>query len=162
MSLIEPVEKEKTIRAASGSKAISDLKREVCCPSETSNNCDAPTTTTSTGLLDGDWIDRARSVAPVIAAWRDTGEQERHMPQPLFEVLRDAGLFTLIAPPALGDVEAEHEIVLRAIEELSSQDGSVGWNVMIASHMAVIASYLPQKGAREIYRSGARTVIAGA
>ena len=84
------------------------------------------------------------------------------MPRPLFEAIRDAGLFTLSAPRAVGGAEAEDETVLRVIEELSRQDGSVGWNVMIASHMAVIASYLPRKAAREVYRGGASTVVAGA
>jgi alkylation response protein AidB-like acyl-CoA dehydrogenase len=51
---------------------------------------------------------------------------------------------------------------LQAIEELARQDGSVGWNVMIASNAAIIASYLPAAGLGEVYRGGPHTVIAGA
>ena len=51
---------------------------------------------------------------------------------------------------------------MHVIEELARQDGSVGWNVMIASHAAVFASYLPAPALREVYRDGPSTVIAGA
>jgi indole-3-acetate monooxygenase len=139
-----------------------DVKDDGRFGPEAPENCGASTARLSMGSREADWVDRARSVAPAIAAWRDAGEQERHMVRPLFEALRDAGLFSLMAPRAAGGAEADDGTVLRVIEELSSQDGSVGWNVMIASHMAVIASYLPPQAAREVYRSGASTVIAGA
>lgn len=118
--------------------------------------------TTETAVQRGEWVARARALAPIVAKWRGAGEQERRMPRPVFEAIRDAGLYTLAVPRALGGAEAEDEIILNVIEELSRQDGSVGWNVMIASHAAVIASYLPPKALREVYRGGPSTVIAGA
>ena len=36
-------------------------------------------------------------------------------------------------PKAVGGAEGDEATVLQAIEELARQDGSVGWNVMIAS-----------------------------
>ena len=62
------------------------------------------------------------------------------MPRPAFEAFRDAGLFALAVPRALGGTAAEDETIVHVIEELSQQDGSGGWNVMIASHAALIAS----------------------
>ncbi len=118
--------------------------------------------TTDTAVQRGEWVERAQTLAPIVAQWRGAGEQERHMPRPVFEALRDAGLFALAVPQALGGTEAEDETILHVIEELSRQDGSVGWNVMIASHTAVVASYLPAQALREIYRGGPSTVIAGA
>jgi alkylation response protein AidB-like acyl-CoA dehydrogenase len=109
-----------------------------------------------------EWVERVRALAPIIAPWRDAGEQERHMPHPVFEALRDAGLYALAVPRALGGAEAEDETLVHVIEELSRQDGSVGWNVMIASHAAVFASYLPAQALREVYRGGPSTVVAGA
>jgi alkylation response protein AidB-like acyl-CoA dehydrogenase len=153
MTVIQTVEQAKT---------TPDIKRNGRCEREAPEDSEASTATTSTVSRGGDWEDRARSLDPAVVAWRDTGEQERHMPRPLFEAVRDAGLFSLSVPRALGGAEVGDATVLRVIEELSSQDGSVGWNVMIASHMAVIASYLPEKAAAEIYRGGASTVIAGA
>ena len=118
--------------------------------------------TTNTAVKTSEWVERARALAPIVEKWRDAGEQERHMPRPLFEALSDAGVFRMSVPKAVGGVEVDEEIILQAIEELSRQNGSVGWNVMIASNAAVAASYLPVAALREVYRSGPDTVIAGA
>jgi indole-3-acetate monooxygenase len=99
--------------------------------------------TTHTAVKTSAWVERARALAPVVAQWRDTGEQERHVPRPLFEALRDAGIFSMSAPTAVGGAAVEEETVVQVIEELSRQDGSVGWNVMIAAFGATVASYLP-------------------
>src|SRR6266700_2700375 len=118
--------------------------------------------TTNTAVKTSEWVERARALAPVVAQWRDAGEQERHIPRPLFEALCDAGVFTMSAAKAVGGAEVEEETVLQVIEELARQDGSVGWNVMIASNAAIIASYLPATTLREVYRGGPSTVLAGA
>ncbi len=118
--------------------------------------------TTHTAVKTSEWVERVRALAPVVEQWRDAGEQARHMPRPLFEALRDADIFRMSAPKAVGGAEVEEETVLQAIEELSRQDGSVGWNVMIAAGAAIIASYLPAAALREVYRGGPNTVIAGA
>ena len=117
--------------------------------------------TTNTAVKTSEWVERARALAPVVAQWRDAGEQERHVPRPLFEALRDTGIFSMSAPKAVGGAEADDETVLQAIEELARQDGSVGWNVMIASGASIIASYLPATALREVYGGGPNTVIAG-
>src|SRR5262245_29112468 len=118
--------------------------------------------TTNMAVKTSEWVERARALAPVVAQWRDAGEQERHVPRPLFEVLCDAGIFSMSVPKAVGGAEADDETVWQVIEELARQDGSVGWNVMIASGAAIIASYLPATALREVYGGGPNTVIAGA
>jgi len=117
--------------------------------------------TANMAIETSEWVERAQALAPIVAQWRDTGEQERHMPRPLFEALRDAGVFTMSVSKVVGGAEVEEETVVQVIEELARQDGSVGWNVMIASGAAVAASYLPAAALREMYRSGPSTVIAG-
>jgi indole-3-acetate monooxygenase len=118
--------------------------------------------TTNTAVKTSEWVERARALAPVVAQWRDAGEQERHVPRPLFDALRDAEIFGMSVPTAVGGAEVDEETALHVIEEFARQDGSVGWNVMIASNAAIIASYLPAAALREVYRGGANTVIAGA
>ena len=117
--------------------------------------------TTNTAVKTSAWVERVRTLAPIVEKWRDAGEQERHMPRPLFEALRDAGVFRMSVPKAVGGAEADEEIIVQAIEELARQDGSVGWNVMIASN-AAIGRDLPAAALREVYRGGPNTVIAGA
>ncbi len=87
-------------------------------------------TTHTTGKTSA-WVERARALAPLVAQWRDAGEQERHIPRPLFEALRDAGVFRMSVSKAVGGAEVDEETMLQVIEGLSRQDGSVGWNVMI-------------------------------
>ena len=118
--------------------------------------------TTHTAVKTSEWIEQARALAPIVEQWRDIGEQERHMPRPLFEALRDVGVFRMSVPKAVGGAEVDEETIVQAIEELARQDGSVGWNVMIASNAAVAAAYLPAVALREVYRGGPNTVIAGA
>src|SRR5215471_9289660 len=118
--------------------------------------------TTHTAGTTSAWVEQVRALAPVVEQWRDAGEQERHMPRPLFEALRDTGVFTMSVPKAVDGAEVEEATIVQVIEELARQDGSVGWNVMIASGAAVAASYLPAATLREVYRSGPSTVIAGA
>jgi len=118
--------------------------------------------TTNTAGETNAWIERVLALAPIVEKWRDVGEHDRHMPRPLFEALRDAGLFSMSAPKAVGGAEIDDETVVHVIEELSRQDGSVGWNVMIASGAAIAASCLPAVALREVYRVGPSAVIAGA
>src|SRR5678815_1032976 len=67
----------------------------------------AASMTTNTAVKTSEWVERARALAPVVEQWRDAGEQERHVPRPLFEALRDACMFRMSAPKAVGGAEAD-------------------------------------------------------
>src|SRR5215471_7593156 len=118
--------------------------------------------TTHTAVTTSAWVEQVRALAPIVEQWLAAGEQERHMPRPLFEALRDTRVFTMSVPTAVGGTAVEQETIVQVIEELARQDGSVGWNVMIASGAALAASYLPEAGLKAVYRRGPSTVIAGA
>ena len=108
------------------------------------------------------WLDRARAVAPVIEEWRDAADQQHHLPEPLVDALARAGLYALAAAAEVGGAEVRDERLVRVVEELSRHDGSVGWNVTIASHAAVIASRLPASSLQKAYADDPkRTVFAG-
>jgi len=74
---------------------------------------------TNTVVKTSEWVERARALAPVVEKWRDTGEQERHMPRPLFEALCNAGVFRMSAPQAVGGAEVEDETILLKSDGLS-------------------------------------------
>ena len=76
--------------------------------------------TTKRAVKTSEWVERVRALAPIVEKWRDAGEQERHMPRPLFEALRDAGVFRMSVPKAVGGTEVDEATVLQAIEELAS------------------------------------------
>jgi alkylation response protein AidB-like acyl-CoA dehydrogenase len=75
--------------------------------------------TTHTAVKTSEWVERARALAPVVAQWRDVGEQERHVPRPLFEALCDAGVFRMSVAKAVGGAEVDEATIVQVIEELA-------------------------------------------
>ena len=71
--------------------------------------------TTYTAVKASAWIERARALAPLVEQWRDVGERERHLPRPLFEALRDAGVFRMSVSTVLGGDAVDDETALRAV-----------------------------------------------
>jgi len=57
----------------------------------------------------------------------------------------------MLLPRSAGGDEIEPWIYLRAIEELSRHDGSVGWNLFVANSAALIVPFIPLSAAKTIY-----------
>ena len=74
---------------------------------------------------------------------------------------RDAGLFRLCVPAALGGASRQSPAVLiECVEALARGDGSAGWCVAIAATSGLLAGYLPEDAAREIY-APPRSIVGG-
>ena len=116
----------------------------------------APPTPTSTGNLD-DLIGRASALAREVAA---STERERSLPPALVDALRATGLMRAGAPSALGALEASPATTLSGAERIACGDASAGWCVSIAATSSLLAAYLPEEGAGEIF-ADPRTVAAG-
>jgi indole-3-acetate monooxygenase len=101
--------------------------------------------------VQSEWVAKARAVAPLVREYRDACERERRMVRPLHEGLRDAGFFRLMLPRQFGGEQLDLITGMRVIEELSRQDGSVGWNVMIGTHWSLFADYFPEEAARALF-----------
>ena len=108
-----------------------------------------------------EWVARVRELAPLVEQHRDEAERQRRLPPPLFQALRDAGLFGLWVPRSLGGAEVPVETSVRIVEELSRLDGAVGWNVMIAGNTSILWANLEQHVAAEMVAGDRNTVIAG-
>ena len=108
-----------------------------------------------------EWVERARALAPLVLRYRDQGERERKLPRPVFQAMREAGLFSLWVPQSLGGAETDVETSVRVVEELSRQDGAVGWNLMIAGNTSILWSNLEPAAAGEMMGGDPNTVIAG-
>ncbi len=107
------------------------------------------------------WLERLRSLASLVVQYRDESERERHLAQPLFVALRDAGFFSLWVPRDLGGAETDVETSVRVVEALSQLDGAVGWNVMIAANTSILWANLETDVAADMMGGDAKTVIAG-
>jgi alkylation response protein AidB-like acyl-CoA dehydrogenase len=106
-----------------------------------------------------DPVARARSLGPAIDAAADEIERTQRIPEPLLTQLHDARLCRMLLPRAVDGDEADPWVYLRAIEELSRHDGSLGWNVFVANSSALIAPFLEREPMRAIF-ADPRAVVA--
>ena len=102
-------------------------------------------------------VDRASVLARELAA---TTERERALPGALVDELRATGLMRAGAPAALGALEASPATILSGAERIARGDASAGWCVSIAATSSLLAAYLPEQGASEIF-GDSTTVAAG-
>ncbi len=109
-----------------------------------------------------EWLQRAQSLSAVIEEYRDQSEQQRYMARPIFDAIAHTRIFEMMVPRAIGGPQADLVAQLRVIEEVSRQDGSAGWNVMIWSGSGLFADYLSPDTARELLTPGQGVVIGGA
>jgi alkylation response protein AidB-like acyl-CoA dehydrogenase len=106
-------------------------------------------------------LEGVRALAPGVHEWADEAERARRPPEPLIKALRDAGVFRLCVPSSLGGTEVDVSTLLRVIETVSRADGSAGWTAMIAATSGIVAGYLEEGAAREIYASGPDEILGG-
>ena len=101
--------------------------------------------------LDPTYVDRARALAPAIAAAADETERERRVAASLMETFHDAGMFRLLLPRSLDGAELDPITYVRVIEEVAKADASTAWCLNQNCVCSVIAGYLDPAAAREIF-----------
>ena len=96
-------------------------------------------------------VDTARSFARRLPERSAEIERARTLPSDLVAQLADAGLFRTFVPASLGGAEASVADGLAVIEELAVGDGSAAWCVMIAMTTGLLAGFLSEEHAKEVY-----------
>lgn len=81
----------------------------------------------------------------------DELEAGRCLPQDMAEALAGAGLYRLLTPREYGGYEVPVDTFVEVIERLARTDASIAWCTFIACTSCVLAAYLPEDGARELY-----------
>jgi alkylation response protein AidB-like acyl-CoA dehydrogenase len=107
-----------------------------------------------------DLLDAARRLEPLVGSLRDRFDKERQLPPELVDAIGRANLFSMWLPRALGGPELPPLSFLEVIEELSRQDGSVGWCTVIPAGYGRLAGGMPLETAAEIFGSR-RAVLVG-
>ena len=79
-------------------------------------------------------------------------ESGRRLPLRIVEAMKRAGVFRMPMPREWGGPEIDPLTQIEVIEELSFQNGSVGWCAMIGSDGGYFSALLDQDVAREMYR----------
>jgi indole-3-acetate monooxygenase len=98
-----------------------------------------------------DYVARARSLGPVLAAAADEIERNRELPQAVVNALIDNGLFRLLQPRSLGGAELDPMTYMQVVEQLASLDASTGWCVEQANGCSMVAAFLDPEVAHEIF-----------
>jgi indole-3-acetate monooxygenase len=88
-------------------------------------------------------LDKAREMAPVIAARSEEIERLRRLPADLVAELRAAGFFRMGRSRAKGGPQMTLPQHLAVIEVLAHADPSVGWCVKIGTDSGLLAEFLP-------------------
>ena len=105
-------------------------------------------------MTETDFLAAARRLEPMVAELRDTFDEDRQLPRTLVDALHAAGLFRLWLPHALGGAELPPLPFLEVIEELSRQDGSLGWCTVIPAGYGRLSGALEEDVARRIFGAG--------
>jgi alkylation response protein AidB-like acyl-CoA dehydrogenase len=98
-----------------------------------------------------DWVARARSLGPTIAAAADEVEQLRELPRSLTLALAEAGLFRLLQPSELGGGELTPMEFAEVMGEIARHDASTAWCVGQGNGCGAASAYLDPAVAREIF-----------
>ncbi|MSP03678.1 MAG: acyl-CoA dehydrogenase [Acetobacteraceae bacterium] len=110
-------------------------------------------------LAKPDPLERARLLGPAIDDAADEIERTRRLPEPLLSQMHEARMFRLLLPRSAGGEEVDPGVYLRAVEQISRHDGSLGWNMFVGNSSSLIAAYLPEATARNIW-GDPRTIVA--
>jgi len=106
-----------------------------------------------------EYVQRARELAPELAAAADEIERRRELPEPVVDALVERGLFRLLLPRSLGGAELLPADFVPVIEEIAKADAATAWSLNQASGCSMTAAYLDPEAAREIF-GGPRGILA--
>jgi len=108
------------------------------------------------------WLEKIQTLAPIIEQYRDESEKQRHLAPPVYEAMRELGLFKLWVPRNLGGEEQDFRTVFEVVERVASFDGSAGWLVAVGVELAWLLGYLPEDVAAQIVADDPDATYGGA
>jgi alkylation response protein AidB-like acyl-CoA dehydrogenase len=97
---------------------------------------------------------RARALEPIIREHVETTERDRRLARPVLQAMREAGLFRMFTPRALGGLEADPVTVARVAEEIASFDSAAAWALQAGNTGSWWAGHFPESGIAELYADG--------
>lgn len=95
----------------------------------------------------------AHELGPTISARSDEIEANGTLPQDLVDLIKPTGAFRQYVPDDLNGPGVTAWQSLEATEAFGYYDGAVGWCVAIGSTTSLLASYLPDEWARDLFAS---------
>src|SRR5271155_4910180 len=96
-------------------------------------------------------VERARSLAPLIAQEADEIERTRRLTAPVVSALLENGLYRSLLPQSVGGHEAQPQTFMQMLEEVAKVDASTAWCLGQCSVCGMTAAYLDPETAREVF-----------
>ena len=127
---------------------------------ETSSVSSGFTPATGGLTVDESLLERARALGPIIRQHADSTERERRLARPAFEAMREAGLFRMFTPRALGGLEMDPVTVARVAEEIAGMDSAAAWALQAGNTGSWWAGRLPGEGVSELFADGPDVMMA--
>jgi indole-3-acetate monooxygenase len=106
--------------------------------------------------------ERTRALRPVIEAHRGEGDGLHHLPEAIARAFAEANVYRLLLPHEFGGEDIDPIIYYDLVEEVSSYDGSVGWNYSIGSSTPIILGDLSPARLRTIFAGPDSCIAASA
>ena len=107
-----------------------------------------------TAQLTQELVDRARAIAPAIAARAEAAEQNRRVADETISDVANAGLFEILVPQRYGGHELGITSMVKVIKALSPLDVSTGWTLAFYMVHNWMWCLLPEKAQQEIFADG--------
>jgi indole-3-acetate monooxygenase len=109
---------------------------------------------------DASLVERARALEPIIREHAETTERERRLARPVMQAMREAGLFRMFTPRALGGLEADPVTVARVAEQIASFDSAAAWALQAGNTGSWWAGHFPESGIADLYSGGPDLLMA--
>lgn len=96
-------------------------------------------------------VDRAKALAPLIAAEADEIERARRLTPKVVSALVENGLYRSLLPKSVGGFESPPMIFMQVLEEIAKADASTAWCLGQCSVVAMTAAYLDADVAHQVF-----------
>jgi indole-3-acetate monooxygenase len=105
------------------------------------------------GSIASGLVERAKALAPLIAAEADEIEQTRRLTPKLVSALIENGLYRSLLPKNIGGFESPPMVFMEMLEEIAKADASTAWCLGQCNVCSMTAAYLDPEPAREIFEA---------
>jgi alkylation response protein AidB-like acyl-CoA dehydrogenase len=96
-------------------------------------------------------LSQARDLASLIRRHAPDAELNRRVSPEVLSAMREAGLFRMLLPRALGGLEVDPVTCSLVVEEVAAADSAAAWTLQAGNTAAWWSARLPAEGVEEIY-----------
>jgi alkylation response protein AidB-like acyl-CoA dehydrogenase len=96
-------------------------------------------------------VEAARALVPMLREGAPAAEKARRQPDATIAALRDLGALHLCTPASVGGLECHPRVYLDTLMTLAEGDASAAWIAMVTSTTGLVAAYVDDETAREVF-----------